>query len=1209
LLGEQQQKPLILLSDRLDFAFADALAILGGRGAGPSNLLYLFDNCSLDSDRRELRRAGRLVAVEPQVFDVLHNLIRNREHVVSKNALLADVWQGRAVSDATLSSRINSARAAVGDNGEQQRLIRTVRRKGFRFVGTVVEGTEALAEAAPQRREAAAGVPTAREASELALAAKPVAELPPVSRFGGGAERRQMTVMLVGATAPSEHLDPEELYATMNAHHRRVREIVGGFGGYVARHTADTLMVYFGYPQAQEDDPERAIRSALAMIDTVNGSVVPTPQPQLRIGIATGLAVVGELGGAGYAQEPSVVGEPPGLAERLHDLAAPQTIVVNAGARRVAGGAFEYRALVSPSVEAWQVLGASAAESRFEARHAAGWSSLVGRTAELELLRSRWRQVVDGEGRAVVIAGEAGIGKSHLVHALQQRLADEPHLQLRFFCSPYHRTSALFPISSYFGRAAAFQGDETAGDRLDRLNELLAPSAARPEQVGLVAELLGLPPLGRYRPPELTPQQRKEKIFEVVLSHILALSRRQPVMMLFEDVHWIDPTSLELLTALIERAQNARMLVLVTARPEFIAPWARHAHVTSLSLPRLSRREGAALVGEITGGKVLPDPVFNQILDRADGVPLFLEELTKTVVESGLLRDADDRYEIAAPLSPTAIPATLHDSLMARLDHVTARAVAQTAACIGRDFDRSLLTAVSGLTEERLREALDELRRTGLIVATGIGANERHSFRHALIRDAAYESLLKGRRAELHAAIAGALEQSFADLVAAQPEIVAHHFSEAGAPDKAITYWVRAGQRASLRSANAEAFSHLQNGLELLDQVTDERERERCELLLRTILGAVYVATKGYSAAETVATFTRAADLLRATGDMRLRLTVHNGLLVGYYNLARFDSALDLAQETLRQGERDGDDSVICVGHRMVAAVCNSVGEFERAAQHARRGWELYRPERHGLAALGLVHDTGLGTKLHLALALCHLGFQDQAKQAAAEALSMAADLRHVNSQAYALFFAAVLVNYVGRNHSALIDSASRLRTYAQQHEMPQWAAYGRAFGAVPLVSSGRAGDAVNEITGAINDCERIQNFVFRPAQLTILASAELADGRADRALAATASALEIAEHTREHWLTAETCRTRGHAFLSKKDPERAEECFQRAIAIARSQAARLFELRAAASLAGLRSDQGKRSEALALLAPIYDWFTEGFDTPDLQDAKTLLAQ
>ena len=342
---------------------------------------------------------------------MLHNLIRNREHVVSKNALLADVWQGRVVSDATLSSRINSARSAVGDNGEQQRLIRTVHSKGFRFVGAVVEGTEAFANAAAQQREVvASGAPTAQGASELASVDKPVAELPPASHFGAGAERRQMTVMLVGATAPSARLDPEELYAMMNAHHRRVRDIVSGFGGYVAKHTADTLMIYFGYPQAQEDDPERAIRSALAI-------EVPATQLQLRIGIATGLVVVGEIGGAGYAQEPSVVGEFVGLAERLHELAKPQTIVVSSSTRGVAGGAFEYRVSPAPRSRLGKCSGQAQRRADFEARHATGWSSLVGRTAELELLRSRWRQIVDGEGRVVVIAGEAGIGKSHLVHA------------------------------------------------------------------------------------------------------------------------------------------------------------------------------------------------------------------------------------------------------------------------------------------------------------------------------------------------------------------------------------------------------------------------------------------------------------------------------------------------------------------------------------------------------------------------------------------------------------------------------------------------------------------------------------------------------------------------------------------------------------------------------------------------------------------------
>ena len=1146
------------------------------------------------------------------MFDVLLYLIRNREHVVSKNALLADVWLGRIVSDATLSSRIRSARSAVGDNGEQQRLIRTVHSIGFRFVGVVVEEPEVLADAVPKLREVTAlGASAARKAFEVAPPVRPaVDEVPRPSCLGGTAERRQMTVMVVGATSPSARRDPEELYAVMNAHYGRVRDIVADFGGYVAKHIVDNLMVYFGYPSAHEDDPESAIRSALALIEAASGLAAnPANQLQLRIGIATGLVVAGELDSAGYKNEPSVIGEAPGLATRLHDLAEPQTILISSNTRRIVGGTFKYCAVDDRSVECWQVLGPSTAESRFEARHVTSRSSLIGRAAELELLRSRWRQIFDGEGRVVVIAGEAGIGKSCLAHTLQHRVADEPHLPVRFFCSPYHRTSAMFPIISYFERAAGFVADERAAARLAKLEKLLEPCGARPDQIGIIAELLGLGAPGHYRPPKLTPQQRKQNIFEVALSHVFGVSRRQPVMMLFEDVHWIDPTSLELLTAVIERAQKARVLVLITARSEFVVPWARHAHVTTLSLSRLSRREGAALVGDITGGKSLPNSIFNQILDRADGVPLFLEELTKTVVESGLLRDADDHYEILRPLSPTAIPATLHDSLMARLDQLRARDVAQIAACIGRDFDFPLLAAVSGLTKERLCEALEELRRTGMIISTGVVADENYSFRHALIRDAAYEGLLKGRRAELHAAIAGALERSFAALVAAQPEIIAHHYSEAAEPDKAITYWVQAGRLAGLRSANAEAFSHLEKGLELLDQITGEQERDRCELLLRTILGAVYVATKGYSAAETIATYQRAADLLQASGDTRLRLAVQNGLLVGYYNLARFDEALDLAQKTLRQGEEERDDAVICVGHRMAAAVCNSMGRFSRAANHARRGWEIYRPERHGLAALSLVHDTGLGTKLHLAFALCHLGFLEQSKKVATEALSLAADLHHVNSQAYAWFFGAILVNFVARNHSALSEYAPRLRAYARQHEMPQWAAYGRAFATVPLVSSGSADVAVDEIASAINDCERIQNFVFRPVQFAILASAELTAGRADRALAVTGSALEIAERTREHWFVAETNRIRGHALLSTGESDAAEKCFQRAIAIGRSQGARLFELRAAASLAGLWRDQGRRSEALTLLAPIHSRFTEGFDAPDLKDAKGLLDQ
>jgi tetratricopeptide (TPR) repeat protein len=477
-------------------------------------------------------------------------------------------------------------------------------------------------------------------------------------------------------------------------------------------------------------------------------------------------------------------------------------------------------------------------------------------------------------------------------------------------------------------------------------------------------------------------------------------------------------------------------------------------------------------------------------------------------------------------------------------------------------------------------------------------------FKHALVRDVAYGMLLRGDRRQNHARIGQALEEQLQD---APPEILAHHFSEAGLPDKAIAYWVQAGERATLRSAYPEALSHLNKGLGLLAELPDARARDRHELSLRTALGAVYVPTKGYAATETVATFKRAAELLQANGDARLRLVIHNGLLVGYHNLAQFDSGLGLAQATLQQGEADGDDVIICVAHRMVAAICNVTGEFERAAYHARLGWELYRPERHGLAALGLVHDTGVGAKLLLAQALCQLGFQHRANEAAAEALSLAAALRHVNTQAYAWFFGGVWIGLVGRDYKALTKYAQQLRAYAQRHGMPQWAALARAFGAMPLVISGSAVAAADELTAAISDLERMQVLACRPALLTILASAELAAGRAEHALAATASALELAERTREHWFTAETWRVRGHVLLSTGRLEHATECFERALAVARSQSARLFEVRVATSLARLWRHQGKNAEARDLLAPVYGWFTEGFDTVDLKEAKALL--
>ena len=943
-------------------------------------------------------------------------------------------------------------------------------------------------------------------ASDMAATAPPP---PPRDQHARDtAERRQLTVMfvdLVGSTAMSARLDPEDMREIVGAYHRSCAEQITKAGGFVAKYMGDGVLTYFGYPQAHEHDAERAVLAGLALAEAVPKLKTAAGTPlQVRVGIATGLVVVGDLIGSGEAQERGVVGDTPNLAARLQALAEPNMVVIADGTRRLLGNLFELKDLgtrdlkgIAGPARAWAALRASSVESRFDALHTTNLTALVGREEESELLLRRWSRAKTGEGQVVLISGEAGIGKSRLAAAVLERLATEPHTRLRYFCSPQHTDSALHPFIGQMERAAGLAYDDNPRAKLDKLDALLAQTSTSTQDAAIFAEMLSLPNDGRYPALALTPEQRRQRTLEALTSQLEALTRQQPVLMIFEDVHWIDPTSLELLSRAVDRIATLRGLLIVTFRLEFEPPWIGRPHVMALTVNRLARREIDAMIDRVVGDKPLPASIRQDIVERADGIPLFVEELTKAVMEAGADDGGAGKMASSAPHPGLNVPATLHASLMARLDRLGAMAkeIAQVGAAIGREFSYELLTLVAQRSEEELNASLKRLINSGLVFCRGRPPQAMLLFKHALVRDVAYGTLLRGDRQQSHARIAQALEEQ---LQQTAPEILAHHFSEARAPDKAIAYWLQAGQIASLRSANTEALSHLKKGLALLDQLPDARERNLRELSLRTALGAVYVATKGYSAAETVATFKRAAELSQATEDTRPRLAIHNGLLVGYYNLAQFDNGLDLAQVTLQQAERDGDEAAICVGHRMMAAVCNSMGEFERAAYHGRRGWELYQPERHGLAALGLVHDTGLGAKMHLALALCQLGFQHQAKKIASEVLSMAVELRHANTQAYAWFFAGVLMSFISCDHSALSEYAQGLRAYAQQHGLPQWAAYGRAFGALSLVTSGHACAAVDELTGAISDCERIQNFVFRPAHLTILALAELAAGRAE---------------------------------------------------------------------------------------------------------------
>jgi len=608
--------------------------------------------------------------------------------------------------------------------------------------------------------------------------------LPTIDRsLKDAAERRHLTVMicdLVGSTALSARLDPEDLRGVIGAYHTCIAEVIGRYQGIIARYMGDGVLVYFGYPQAHEDDAAQGVRAGLALVDAVaNLRTDFDAALKVRIGIATGTVVVGDLIGEGAAQEEAVVGETPNLAARLQAAAEPGTVVISASTRRVTGGLFEYRDLGPVALKgwteptpAWQVVGASEVASRFEAQHTTRLTPLLGRDDEIEVLSRRWRDATQGEGRVVVLTGEPGIGKSHIALAFQERLQAEPHIRLRYYCSAHHTNSALFPFIGQLERAARFERGDAPAEKLAKLEALLMQSGVNAvHSVPILANLLSLPPSERHPLPELSPQKRKEATLAALRGQLEGLSARQPVLVVFEDAHWIDPTSLELLAIMVERLPQLRALLLITARPEFTQPWPGHAHVTMLPLTRLNRRVGSAIIERIAAGKTLPEEVTNQILARTDGVPLFLEELTKTVLEGGLLQERDGHYVLDRPLPALAIPTTLHDSLMARLDRLApVREVAQIGAVVGREFSYELLSVVAGLPKKKLDEALAQLVESELVFCRGEVPQAIYTFKHVLVRDAAYSGLLKSRRAQLHSAIASAVEQRFPEIIQAEPE-------------------------------------------------------------------------------------------------------------------------------------------------------------------------------------------------------------------------------------------------------------------------------------------------------------------------------------------------------------------------------------------------------------------------------------------------------
>jgi class 3 adenylate cyclase len=1029
------------------------------------------------------------------------------------------------------------------------------------------------------------------------------------------AERRQLTIMfcdLADSTELAVRLDPEDLREIIAAYHRRVSEVLSRYGGFVAKFMGDGVLAYFGYPQAHEDDAERAVRAGLAIVGAIAGLGLAQPL-QVRVGIATGLVVVGDLIGSGAAQEQAVVGETPNLAARLQGLAAPNAVIVADSTRRQIGTLFELHDLGPQALKgfaggprAWRIAGESGVQSRFAAFRTAE-TPLVGREEELDLLLRRWVQIKSGEGRVVLLSAEPGIGKSRLIEALVERIAGEDHARLRYFCLPHRQDSALFPIISRLERAAGFAHSDLPAAKRDKLAALLGDVNSAADDLSLIAELLSLPTTAVSSTLELSPQRKQELTFEALLRQLEALAHLRPVLMVFEDLHWIDPTTRELLDRTIGRVERLPVLLIATFRPEFASPWTGQPHVTMLALPRLGRRDGAALVRQlIAKAPAVPPEIIEEIVERSDGVPLFLEEVTKVVVEAV----SNPAAVSTAPLPGMrlAVPPTLQASLMARLDRLgpATRELAQIGAAIGRDFSYDLVLAASQRGAAETWAALDRLVAAGLVFQRGTPPAAEYQFKHALVQDTAYGTLLRGPRQALHARIAEALRQGSPQTVERSPEILAHHLTEAGELDGASSCWLEAGRRASGHSANSEAAAHLARGIAALSGLAETPERIRRELALQLALGPVLLSTRGSGSPETRRAYRRAAELAALLGDDRARFAATWGLWITTRGGDREDQErLRHIGELVQIADRIADPELSLQAHHSAWATWLFAGEFGRSQDHIRQGIALYDPDKHRHHALMYAgHDPGVCGRGQGAVSLWALGYPDQAVQTAREGIILAEGLGHVPSLLHALWFAAA-VCHLRRDLATARDYSERLLTLGRKHGLENYQTVGGIFHGWALMQSGSREEGLAKLrscVGRYGATAWTMLGLFR----AMLAEAELLSGNfehAEEALAGT-------EQVGNRWWRAEFLRLRGDLQSSGpvRDSGGAEQSYRKAIAVARGQQAKSLELRAAIELVRLLRDAGRPDEARDLLAPLCGWFTEGLATPDLVKAKALLA-
>jgi class 3 adenylate cyclase/predicted ATPase len=1120
--------------------------------------------------------------------------------------------QDTAIADWLAREGLSKYRAAFGENGIGLDILPDLTEADLVTMGISLGDRKRLLRAIVHLRRTSSG---AVDAGQTA----PQAAAPAQSESW----RRHLTVLfcdLVGSTPMSQRLDPEDVSDAIQVFQDNCISTIVRGNGYVARLMGDGILAYFGFPQATEHDAQSAVRVSLEIVAKMAQLRTPAgEQLHVRIGIATGLVVVvGETTIVGAPREMSVVGTTPNLASRLQNLAGSDTVLISDSTRELLGEMFdcEDRGLhaikgLDHPIRVWRVLDERRNESRFDATRSRNLVQLVGRTSELAQLSELWQTACKGAGQVALLSGEAGIGKSRLCRALLDATNDDLHHSIRYQCSPHHTQSPLHPIIAQLERAANFEREDDPDVKLGKLARLLNDGGRQGgANIPLFGALLSIPAEHRYPRPALNPAILRKQTIEALVHHILALAARKPVLLVMEDLHWIDPTTLEFLSLCLDKIKNAPVLAVLTFRPEFDPPWIGKPHVSAIGLHRLKDDEVIALIEDVTAGRKLPSSVCEQIIRCTDGVPLFVEELTRSVIESDVLSADRDRYALRGQLPSVVIPATLQETLTARLDRVpSAREVAQTAAALGREFSFQLLSEVTQLPPEELSAMLAQLSDIDMIHGGGNSPDSHYVFKHALVQGVAYETMLRAKRRPLHARIAEVVQRSFQDIASSQPEVVAHHLTEAQLPAQAVEWWRRAGERNVQASANSEAVDHFLKALQLIRTVPETVERLQQELSLEISLGGALIATKGLATHDVVEVYARARDLSERVGASAEFFRVLWGQWLNCSSRAEYKAARDLAQQCLSVAEGAGDPVLLIMAHHALGAGSCASGRFAEAVRHLDQALKQYDPVRHGSAAHTFGQDPGVASLIFMGYALWFLGYPDQAQKKIEEGLALARKLSHPGTSATAAAFAAV-VQQLCRNARAVDSLAGMAVDLSTKHGLPYMRAMGSILAGWAMTQGDRIEAGIAQMVPGINALRATGAVALLGHFSCLLAEAHAVAGKPEEGLRVLADA----DPTRALALSSELSRLRGELLLQAGDGgpaalDQAEQCFRQALTISREQSAKSLELRASMSLSRLMVSQDRCAEARKALAGIFSSFTEGFDTPDLRDAIKLMQE